>query len=314
MELKNVTDKIVVIDDIRYHVNPASGLRRDMTDMYIHVVDESTNEIIHPEEVVKVVDANYDHLVHYYDQVGIHQVIPAEVRSEDTLEIDTNLAALIALVLVLFIGFITFCVVMCCLKYWFWSASNKPMKLRSQDSPRPIKTGGSLPDHDPIGLGGGGTDNPLWIDQKYKAYEEQELTMTVFSNEDNSVISGNGGSGNSQSRRGSVSQSNLDTQSNAYATINKLPMAPSSRRSLFNGSLDILDHERDYATLDKSARSPLGPVVPGVTSTPISSSTLPRQQRHSGGQNNGFTPSQDKSGSNFFLNQDGEPQLVGNLS
>ena len=50
------------------------------------------------------------------------------------------------------------------------------------------------------GGGVGGTDNPLWIDQKYKAYEEQELTMTVFSDQDNSVISGNGGSGNSQSR------------------------------------------------------------------------------------------------------------------
>ena len=50
------------------------------------------------------------------------------------------------------------------------------------------------------GVGGGGTDNPLWIDQKYKAYEEQELTMTVLSDQDNSVISGNGGSGNSHSR------------------------------------------------------------------------------------------------------------------
>ena len=46
----------------------------------------------------------------------------------------------------------------------------------------------------------GGTDNPLWIDQKYKAYEEQELTMTVLSDQENSVISGNGGSGNSHSR------------------------------------------------------------------------------------------------------------------
>ena len=107
-------------------------------------------------------------------------------------------------------------------------------------------------------------------------------------------------------RRGSVSQSHLETQSNAYATINKLPMAPASRRSLFNGSLDLVDGERDYATLDKSARSPLGPVVPGVTSTPISS-TLPRRQQA------GHSPP-DTRGSNFFLNRDGEPQLVGNLS
>ena len=57
-----------------------------------------------------------------------------------------------------------------------------------------------------------------------------------------------------------------------------------SRRSLFNSGLDIMDsamsgrdQSRDYATLEKSHRSPLGPVVPGVTSTPISS-TLPRRQ------------------------------------
>merc|ERR1712073_217616 len=171
-ELKNVTQKIVVIDDIRYHVSPVSGLRRDMTDMYIHVVDGETNEIVQPEEVV----------------------------------FDSNLAALIALALVLFVGFITFFVVMCCLRYWVMSTSNRPMKL--QESPRAMKA------HSVVDDGGvGGTDNPLWIDQKYKAYEEQELTMTVFSDQDNSVISGNGGSGNSQSRRGSVSQSHLETQS-----------------------------------------------------------------------------------------------------
>ena len=191
-ELKNVTQKIVVIDDIRYHVSAASGLRRDMTDMYIHVVDGDTNEIVHPEEVVKVVDANYDHLVQYYDDVGIHQVVPAEVKSEEVV-FDSNLAALIALALVLFVGFITFFVVMCCLRYWVMSTSNRPMKL--QESPRAMKA------HSVVDDGGvGGTDNPLWIDQKYKAYEEQELTMTVFSDQDNSVISGNGGSGNSQSR------------------------------------------------------------------------------------------------------------------
>merc|ERR1719242_429751 len=181
------------------------------------------------------------------------------------------------------------------------------------ESPRPVKPGvaSSMIDDNGGGGGGGGgggagTDNPLWIDQKYKAYEEQELTMTVLSDQDNSVISGNGGSGNSHSRRGSISQSQLDTQSNAYATINKLPMASSSRRSLFNGSLDIMDQERDYATLEKASRSPLGPVVPGVTSTPIST-TLPRRQQA------GNSPP-DTRGSNFFLNRDGEPQLVGNLS
>ena len=193
MELKNVTEKIVVIDDIKYHVNSASGLRRDMTDMYIHVVDDSTNEIIPPEEVVKVIDANYDYLAKNFDGIGIHQVIPAQVKNEE-VAFDSNLAALIALAIVLFVGFITFFVVMCCLKYWFLSPTIRPMKL--QESPRPVKPGSTMVDDNVAG----GTDNPLWIDQKYKAYEEQELTMTVLSDQDNSVISGNGGSGNSQSR------------------------------------------------------------------------------------------------------------------
>ena len=105
-------------------------------------------------------------------------------------------------------------------------------------------------------------------------------------------------------RRGSISQSQLETQSNAYATINKLPMASSSRRSLFNGSLDITEQERDYATLEKASRSPLGPVVPGVTSTPISTS-LPRRSQ---------VRERERSSSSFYLNQHGEPQLVGYLS
>merc|ERR1712223_316222 len=98
MELKNVTEKIVVIDDIKYQVNPA------------------------------------------------------EIKSEE-IAFDANLAALIALVLVLFIGFITFFVVMCCLKYWFLSSTNRPMKL--QESPRPMKPGSMVDE-----TLAGGTDNP----------------------------------------------------------------------------------------------------------------------------------------------------------
>ena len=199
MGLKNVTEKIVVIDDIKYHVGRASGLQRDMTDMYIHVVDDQTNEIMAPEQVLQVIDANYDVLANTYTEMGIHQVIPAQVKTEE-VAFDSNLAALIALALVLFVGFITFFVVMCCLKYWYISSHVKPIKL--QESPRPVKPGAasSMIDDNVGGGGAGGTDNPLWIDQKYKAYEEQELTMTVLSDQDNSVISGNGGSGNSHSR------------------------------------------------------------------------------------------------------------------
>ena len=66
--------------------------------------------------------------------------------------------------------------------------------------------------------------------------------MTVFSDQDNSVISGGNGNGSTineygqqqqqQMRPGSVSRQShlMETQSNAYATINKLPMLPASRR------------------------------------------------------------------------------------
>ena len=145
-QLSNVTQKIVVIDDIKYHVNTAAGLRRDMTDMYIHVVDDASAEIMKPEEVLRVIDANYDYLANYTESIGIHQVIPAiAVKNQDQVEFDSNLAALIALAIVLFVGFITFFVVMCCLKYWFLSANIRPMKL--QESPRPVKPGSMVDDN-----------------------------------------------------------------------------------------------------------------------------------------------------------------------
>ncbi len=70
-----------------------------------------------------------------------------------------------------------------------------------------------------------------------------------------------------------------DTQSNAYATINKLPMAPGAgatggRR----GGALVYDPAAaspppDYATLEKyvsssASRPPPGPVVPGIHSAP----------------------------------------------
>ena len=137
-ELKNVTDNLVVVDDIRYHVSPSNGLRRDMTDMYIHVVDPDTFTITDPDQFVKAVDANYDHLANYYTDVGIHMVVPAQPKSEEVI-FDVNVIALLALIIVLFIGLITFAVVTCCLKYWFIN-TNKPHKL-TESSPRPMKPG-----------------------------------------------------------------------------------------------------------------------------------------------------------------------------
>ena len=67
--LKNVTQETVVLDEIKYHISPEGGLRRDMTDMYIHVVDRNNN-IVEPDEVVEVVDSNYDTLSKVYIDAG----------------------------------------------------------------------------------------------------------------------------------------------------------------------------------------------------------------------------------------------------
>ena len=131
--------------------------------------------------------------------------------------------------------------------------------------------------------------------------------------QDNSVISGQTpqANGNGASRPGSISRAsgfmNADTNSNAYATINKLPLvATASRRrsllGLVNTSIDGI--ERDYATLEKmSPRSPPGPIVPGVhSSTPLGGIA----RRFS----NDFATG---SRANLIINQNGEPELVADL-
>lgn len=319
-ELRNVTQQVIVIDDIRFHIHEQDGLQRDMTDMFVHAVDEETNSILMPKDVLKSVDSNYEHLSLYYEEAGIHTIQPATDIRAETTSVDSNLIALIALLIIIFFGAIMFVILCCCMKSWIAKSSAKPEKLKDyHTSSMPIYNSASIIDEgtSPItpGPGGGGTDNPLWIDQQYKAYEEQELTMTVFSDQENSVISGTGTSNNGNnghpdmsSRIGSVSRaSHLDTQSNAYATINKLPMVPSSRRSLFNGTLGLHGPDGepapDYATLEKSHRSPPGPVVPGIHSTPLHQSSLPRR----------FSNDFSGSRSNFIINKEGEPELVADL-
>merc|ERR1712025_1415922 len=140
------------------------------------------------------------------------------------------------------------------------------------------------------------------------------MGMTVFSDQENSVISGQTPqpNGNGASRPGSISRAsafvggNPETNSNAYATINKLPLvATASRRRSLLGLVTPMDHhERDYATLEKmSPRSSPGPIVPGVhSSTPLGG--LGRRFSNDFGTG---------SRANLIINQNGEPELVADL-
>merc|ERR1719510_724429 len=151
-----------------------------------------------PEEVLRQVDANVDYLALHYEQVGIKKMILAEESRKEESEFDTNLIALIVLLLVLFVGVVMFSMMCCCVKSWVFAAStsNKPQKLKQEPSPhldvRAMSAMGgagiynsptSLMEDGPISGGGGvsgGTDNPLWIDQKHKATLMLPLTNSQW--------------------------------------------------------------------------------------------------------------------------------------
>ncbi len=62
-------------------------------------------------------------------------------------------------------------------------------------------------------------------------------------------------------------------------------------------------YERDYATLEKSLmRSPPGPIVPGIHSTPL--------HMH---QHGNTIPRRTDSRANIVINKHGEPELVADL-
>lgn len=216
-ELSNVTQSRVVVDDIRYHVDASGRIKRDWCDMYIHVVDSNSQTIAPISDILKIIDTKYDYLKNYYAGFSIQNVVPAFVGTHEE-EFDTALAALIALLIVLFVGCITFIVVCCCLRHWVISAPSDLKKKEALIKKEII---------DDLNT----TENPLWIEQKLKLYEEQELTMQVFSEPDGtgmSIIPNQ-----SQECRDGADFSQVD---NTYATIQH----PARRSS---------DDMGDYATL-----------------------------------------------------------------
>ncbi|KAE8740358.1 hypothetical protein FOCC_FOCC014138, partial [Frankliniella occidentalis] len=115
-ELSNATQRLVVVDGIGPHVNSQGRPRPDWSDMYLHVVDTPSNTIAAIPEVLKVIDAKYDFLKDYYAGFAIENVVPAYVTPKEEA-IDSALAALIALLIVLFVGCVTVVVVCCCFRH-----------------------------------------------------------------------------------------------------------------------------------------------------------------------------------------------------
>lgn len=153
----------------------------------------------------------------YYAGFAIENVVPAHSTYVEE-EFDLALAGLVALLIVLFVGAISFLVLCCCLKHWYVTACEHVIEMKpihttciSSSSPRTISIPTETRRKDAlikkqIVEDLSTTENPLWIEQyvlfnlldsglyfiklngfnsrKLKLYEEQELTMQVFSEPD----------------------------------------------------------------------------------------------------------------------------------
>ncbi|XP_075145328.1 cadherin 87A [Haematobia irritans] len=169
-ELRNATQHRIIVDDIHVHVDSMSHTRADWTDMYFHAVDPRTQQISPVDEILKVIDANYDYLRDYYAGFAIENVVPAYITIVQE-EFDLAVAGLVALIIVLFVGVVSFIVLCCCLKHWNLSVPTENRRKEALIKKQIIEDLNT-------------TENPLWIEQKLKLYEEQELTMQVFSEPD----------------------------------------------------------------------------------------------------------------------------------
>lgn len=118
--------------------------------MYILVVDPITHNILPVPETLKVIDTKYDSLKQYYSGYYIENVLPALIVDKEE-PFDPALAALIALLIVLFVGVITFIVVCCCLRHW----AITPANLKKKDA---LIKKAIIDDLNT-------TENPLWIEQ-----------------------------------------------------------------------------------------------------------------------------------------------------
>ncbi|XP_074032325.1 cadherin 87A [Leptinotarsa decemlineata] len=217
-ELSNATQSLVIIDEIRYHIDDNGVKNEEWSDLYILVVNHKTQTILPVPEVLKTIDSKYDFLKDYYAGFAIENVVPA-FMTEKAETFDPALVALIALLIVLIVGIITFIIICCCLRHWVIS----PTDLKKKDA---LIKKAIIDDLNT-------TENPLWIEQKLKIYEEQELTMQVFNEPEQNNV---------HVRRDS---DEYVTDDNTYATIQH----PNRRGSSHLATMSLADDLADYATL-----------------------------------------------------------------
>ncbi|XP_018562347.1 cadherin-87A [Anoplophora glabripennis] len=287
-ELSNATQSLVIIDEIRYHIGDNGLKNEDWSDLYILVVNPKTQMILPVPDVLKTIDSKYDFLKDYYAGFAIENVVPAFVtEKEETF--DPALAALIALSIVIFVGIITFIIVCCCLRHWVIS----PTDLKKKDA---LIKKAIIDDLNT-------TENPLWIEQKLKIYEEQELTMQVFNEPEQNVLN----------RRDS---DDYIPEDNTYATIQH----PNRRGSSHMAAMSLSDDLADYATLSGVAHRTPGSNNSSLREAPnyyeaamgFQGSTFQVPDRLS--SSNDYDPyGAHFKGSELTINHEGQPEYVAEL-
>lgn len=145
----------------------------DWCDLYFHAIDKNTDSIVPVIDILTVIDSQYDFLKvsltrrkknhfyqnkslslslqDYYAGFAIENVVPAYATNV-TEEFDIALAAIIALLIVLFVGTVSFVVLCCCLKHWVITIPNETRRKDALIKKQIIEDLNT-------------TENPLWIEQ-----------------------------------------------------------------------------------------------------------------------------------------------------
>ncbi|CAH0398993.1 unnamed protein product [Chilo suppressalis] len=137
-------------------------------EVHLLPVDPKTYQVLPVERVLETIDSKFDELKDVYQEYGVETLIAASATSKAPDSFDPALAALIALLIVLFTGIVTFIVVCACLKHWVIPPPSMQSSKGDSLARRRILEELST------------TENPLWLETKLRPYEEQELTMNVF--------------------------------------------------------------------------------------------------------------------------------------
>ncbi|XP_012545103.1 cadherin-87A [Bombyx mori] len=148
----------------------------DWCEIHLHAVDPTTYQVLPVEKVLENIDSKFDELKDVYHEYGVETLIAASAISKAPDSFDPALAALIALLIVLFTGIVTFVVVCACLKHWVISPPSMQSSKGDSLARRKILEELST------------TENPLWLETKLRPYEEQELTMNVFGDQNEQVV------------------------------------------------------------------------------------------------------------------------------